>query len=110
MDSIFGEDNFAADLHVVVGELKTKSSKNLFRKLNELSKKLQAKQEEIVKKHNSLSAQYDELEHLKVNMNDYLGRDKTEKKESVIGSIKKHQNEKRENPKEKNKISKEFER
>ena len=37
-------------------------------------------------------------------------RDKTEKKESVIGSIKKHQNEKRENPKEKNKISKEFER
>ena len=77
--------------HVVAGELKTKSSKNLFRKLNEHSKELQAKQEVIIKKHNSLAAQYDELEHLKVNMNDYLGRDKTEKKkESVIGTIKNH--------------------
>jgi len=94
----------------VLEGLKNKSGKNLFRKLNERSKKLEAKQEEIAKKHNSFSVQYEELEHLKGNMNDYLGRDKTEKKESVIGSIKKHQNEKRENPKEKNKISKEFER
>lgn len=78
--------------HVVVGELKTKSSKNLFRKLNEHSKELQAKQEEIIKKHNSLAAQYEELEHLKVNMNDYLGRDRTEKKkESIIGTIKKYE-------------------
>ena len=77
--------------HVVAGELKTKSSKNLFRKLNEHSKELKAKQEVIIKKHNSLASQYDELEHLKVNMNDYLGRDKTEKKkESVIGTIKNH--------------------
>ena len=74
----------------VLGELKNKSGKNLFRKLNEHSKKLQAKQEEIMKKHNSLLKQYDELEHLKNNMNEYLGRDKTEKKESVIGVIKKH--------------------
>ena len=71
--------------------LKKKSGKNLFRKLNEHSKKLQVKQEEIIKKHNSLAAQYDELEHLKVNMNDYLGRDKMDrKKDSIIGSIKKH--------------------
>ena len=76
--------------HVMLGEMKTKSGKNLFKKLNEHSKKLQVKQEEIIKKHNSLSAQYDELEHLKNNMNEYLGRDKTEKKESVIGAIKKH--------------------
>lgn len=76
--------------HIVLGELKSKSGKNLFRKLNEHSKELQVKQEVIVKKHNSLSAQYEELDHLKVNMNDYLGRDKTEKKnESVIGAIKK---------------------
>ena len=68
--------------HVVVGELKTKSGKNFFRKLNEHSKKLQDRQEEIIKKHNSLSTQYDELEHLENNMNDYLGRDKTEKKKS----------------------------
>lgn len=74
--------------HVVLGELKTKSSKNLFRKLNEHSKELQAKQEEIIKKHNSLVAQYEELEHLKVNMNDYLGRDKVEKeKESIIKTL-----------------------
>ena len=45
----------------------------------------------IIKKHNSLSAQYEELEHLKNNMNEYLGRNKTEeKKESLIGTIKKH--------------------
>ncbi|EEX47683.1 hypothetical protein [Jonquetella anthropi] len=70
--------------------MKKKSGKNLFRKLNEHSKELQAKQEEIIKKHNSLLKQYDELQHLKVNMNEYLGKDKTEKKESVIGAIKKH--------------------
>ena len=75
--------------HIVTGELKTKSDKNLFRKLNEHSKELQVKQEGIVKKHNSLAAQYEELEHLKVNMNDYLGRNNTDKKkESVIGAIK----------------------
>lgn len=68
--------------------LKTKSSKNLFRKLNEYSKELQAKQEEIIEKNNSLLKQYDELEHLKNNMNEYLGRTKTDKKESVIGKIK----------------------
>ena len=97
--------------HVVVGELKTKSSKNLFRKLNEHSKELQAKQEEIIKKHNSLVAQYDELEHLKNNMNDYLGRDKTEKKkESVIGKIKKFKAEEKSKPKEKKEASKEAER
>lgn len=77
---------------IVLGEMRSKSCKNLFRELNEHSKALQVKQEEIVKKHNSLSAQYDELEHLKNNMNDYLGRDKTEKKkESVIGKIKKYE-------------------
>lgn len=75
---------------IVLEGLKTKSSKNLFRKLNEHSKELQAKQEVIAKKHNSLASQYEELEHLKNNMNEYLGRDKTEKNESVIGAIKKH--------------------
>ncbi|MFK8243252.1 MULTISPECIES: hypothetical protein [unclassified Facklamia] len=75
----------------VLEGLKKKLGKNLFRKLNEHSKELQAKQEEIAKKHNLLSAQYEELGHLKVNMNEYLGRTKTEeKKESVIGKIKKY--------------------
>jgi len=97
--------------HMVLGELKTKSSKNLFKKLNERSKELQVKQEVIAKKHNSLVAQCDELEHLKNNMNDYLGKGKTEKKrESVIGAIMKHRSEVRANSKEKNKISKEAER
>lgn len=97
--------------HIVAGELKTKSGKNFFGKLNEHSKELQAKQEDIIKKHNSLAAQYDELEHLKVNVNDYLGRDKTEdKKESVIGAIKRHQAEDKEKPKEKKEASKEAER
>ena len=73
---------------MVLGEMRSKSSKNLFRKLNEHSKASQVKQEEIVKKYNSLSAQYEELKHLKVNMNDYLGRDKIEKeKESIIKSL-----------------------
>lgn len=67
---------------------KTKSSKNLFKKLNEHFKNLQVIQEEIIKKHNSLVAQYEELEHLKVNMNDYLGRDKIEnEKESIIKTL-----------------------
>lgn len=97
--------------HVVVGELKTKSGKNLFKKLNEHSKDLQAKQEEIIKKYNSLLIQYEELEHLKVNMNNYLGRNKTEKKkESVIGTIRKHQVKDKEIPKEKKEVSKEAER
>ena len=97
--------------HVVVGELKTKSGKNIFMKLSEHFKNLQDKQEEIMKKHNSLLVEYDELEHLKNNMNEYMGRNKTEKKkESVIGSIKKHRSEEREISKEKNKISKEAER
>ena len=74
--------------HVVVGELKTKLSKNLFRKLNEHSKELQAKQEEIIKKYNSLAPQYDEFEHLKNNMNEYLGSDKVKKeKESIIKTL-----------------------
>ena len=74
--------------HVVLGELKTKSGKNLFRKLNEHSKELQVRQEEIIKKHNALSVKYEELEHLKVNMNEYLGRDKVEKeKESIIKTL-----------------------
>ena len=96
---------------MVLGELKTKSGKNLFRKLNEHSKKLQAKQEEIAKKYNALSVKYEELEHLKVNMNEYLGRNKTEdKKESVIGAIKRHQADDKEKPKEKKEASKEAER
>lgn len=70
--------------------MKKKTGKNLFRKLNEHSKELQAKQEEIAKKHNALSVKYEELERLKNNMNEYLDRDKVEKKESVIGAIKKH--------------------
>ncbi len=72
---------------IVLEGLKKKSGKNLFRKLNEHSKALQAKQEGIIKKHNSLAAQYDELEHLKNNMNEYLGRNKAEKKESVIETL-----------------------
>ena len=72
----------------VLEGLKKKSGKDLFRKLNEHSKELQAKQEVIIKKHNSLAVQYEELKHLKNNVNEYLGRNKTaEKKESVIGNI-----------------------
>ena len=51
------------------------------------------------------------MEHLKVNMNDYLGRNKKEdKKESVIGAIKRHQADDKEKPKEKKEASKEAER
>jgi len=96
--------------HVVLRELKRKSGKNNFRKLNEHFKNLKVKQEEIIKKCDSLSAQYEELEQLKVNMNEYLGRDKRDKKESVIGAIEKHKAEDKEKLKEKKKIIKKFER
>ncbi|WP_300276416.1 hypothetical protein [Peptacetobacter sp.] len=45
----------------VLEGLNKKSGKTLFRKLNEHIKKLQVRQEEIAKKHNSLAVQYDEL-------------------------------------------------
>lgn len=93
----------------MLGKLKTKSGKNIFRKLNEHSKHLQPRQEEIAKKHNALSVKHEELEHQKNNMNEYLGRDKREKKESVIGVIEKHKVEDSEMLKEKKKIIKEFE-
>ena len=97
--------------HMVLGELKTKSGKNLFRKLNEHSKELQAKQEETAKKYNALSVKYEELEHLKVNMNEYLGRDKTEKKkELVIYKLKKLKVEEKVKPIERKEASKEAER
>ena len=94
----------------VLEGLNKKSGKNLFRKLNEHSKELQAKQEEIIKKHNSLAVQYAELEHLKNNMNEYLGRNKAEKKESVIGAIKSQHIEYMDKHKEKKEVSKEVER
>ena len=51
------------------------------------------------------------MEHLKGNMNSYIGRTKTEdKKESVIGAVKKQKAEERRNPKGKIRISKEEER
>ncbi len=61
----------------MLGELKTKSGKNLFKKLNSNSKELQDKQEEIAKKYNLLSAQYEGFEDLENNMNEYMGNEKT---------------------------------
>ncbi len=95
--------------HVVLGASKAKSVKGLFKKLNEHSKNLQTKQDEIIKKYNSLSAKYDELEHLKANMNNYLGKNKTEKKKSVISEINRHRVEGKEEPKERKEVSKEVE-
>lgn len=96
--------------HVVLGEIKTNSGKNLFRKLNKHSKELQIKQEKIAKKHSSLSAQYEELEHLKVNMNEYLDRDKRKKKELVIEKIRRHKEQDKKISKEKKEKMKEVER
>ena len=76
---------------VVLGEMRSKSSRNLFRKLNEHSKKLQIKQERIAKQHDSLMEEFTELRHLKNNMDDYLGREqRIEKKprESILKQIK----------------------
>ncbi|HEL1072233.1 TPA: relaxase, partial [Streptococcus equi subsp. zooepidemicus] len=45
---------------------------------------------EIMKKHNSLSVEYDELEHLKNSMNEYMGNEKTSEmqpKKSIIKQI-----------------------
>lgn len=96
--------------HVMLGEMKTKSGKNLFRKLNEHSKKLQDRQEGIIKKHNSLAAQYEELEHLKANLTDYIGRNRYEKKGSVIGAIKKFKIEEKSKPTKRKEASKDEER
>ena len=79
-------------------------------KINLEIEELQTKQEEIIKKHNSLAVQYAELEHLKNSMNEYFGRNKAEKKESVIGAIKSQQIEYMDKHKEKKEVSKEVER
>lgn len=51
------------------------------------------------------------MEHLKNNMNDYLGRAKQEeKKESVIGVIKKYHSEEKVKPTVKKEVSKKVER
>ena len=76
---------------MVLGEMRSKSSKNLFMKLNEHSKDVGLKQERIAKQHDSLMEEFTELKHLKNNMDDYLGREqKTEKKprESILKQIK----------------------
>lgn len=95
---------------MVLGEMRSKSGKNLFRKLNEHSKKLQDRQEGIIKKHNSLAAQYEELEHLKANLTDYIGRNRYEKKGSVIGAIKKFKIEEKSKPTKRKEASKDEER
>ena len=69
-----------------------------------------AKLTEIAKKYNALSVKYEELEHLKVNMNEYLGRDKREKKESVIEKISRHKEQDKKISKEKKEKMKEVER
>ena len=77
--------------NTVLERLRSKSGKNLFRKLNEHSKDLGLKQERIAKQHDSLMEEFTELKHLKNNMDDYLGREqKTEKKprESILKQIK----------------------
>ncbi|EHO82718.1 hypothetical protein HMPREF0380_01575 [Eubacterium infirmum F0142] len=78
-------------------------------KIRQELSEIQAKQEEIARKHSSLLVQYEELEHLKGNMNEYLGRNKAEKKESVIGAIEKHKDEDKKKLKEKKRVSKEAE-
>ena len=75
---------------ILLEGLRSKSGKNLFRKLNEHSKDLGLKQERIARQHDSLMDEFTELKHLKNNMDDYIGREKTKKKrESVACLIKK---------------------
>ncbi len=77
--------------NTVLERLRSKSGKNLFRKLNEHSKDLGLKQERIAKQHDSLMEEFTELRHLKNNMDDYLGREqRIEKKprESILKQIK----------------------
>lgn len=90
---------------VVLGEMRSKSGKNLFRKLNEHSKDLGLKQERILRQHDSLMDEFTELKHLKNNMDDYLGREqRTEKKprESILKQIKEIREEDRERKSPKN--------
>ena len=77
--------------NTVLERLRSKSGKNLFRKLNEHSKDLGLKQERIAKQYDSLMEEFTELRHLKNNMDDYLGREqRVEKKprESILKQIK----------------------
>ena len=62
---------------MILRKIRNKSSKNLFKKLQKHFKALQIKQKEIVKKHNSLASQYEELGYFKNDMNEYTVNKKT---------------------------------
>lgn len=67
--------------------LKRSDGKTIFKKLNQHSKSLHDIQKELSEEHDKLQEKSSELELLKTNINQYLGRRK-EPKKSIIQQIK----------------------
>ena len=67
--------------------LKRDDGKSIFKKLNQHSKSLHDIQKELAKEHDKLQDKRSELELLKTNIDQYLGRNK-EPKKSILQQIK----------------------
>ena len=75
--------------------LKRGDGKTIFKKLNQHSKSLHDKQKELAEEHDKLQEKRGELELLKTNIDQYLGR-KEEPKKSILQQIKRESDKGRE--------------
>ncbi|WP_027132389.1 relaxase/mobilization nuclease domain-containing protein [Fusobacterium necrophorum] len=67
--------------------LKRSDGKSIFKELNQHSKNLHDKQKELAEKHDKLQEKRSELDGLKINIDQYLGRNE-EPKKSILKQIK----------------------
>ena len=77
--------------------LKQGDGKTIFKKLNQHSKSLHNIQKELAEEHDKLQEKRGELELLKTNINQYLGRNE-EPKKSILQQIKRESDKGREVP------------
>lgn len=76
----------------ILQDMKKGNAKSLFKNLNEHSKNLFSKQSKIVKEHDALLREYEELKRFKANMDKYM-KNEEQPKESTIKKIEKMKNE-----------------
>lgn len=72
--------------------MKNGNNKTLFKNLNEHSKDLYSKQYKLSQEHDALLERYEELKHLKNNMDEYMKKEDAPRK-STIRQIEKVRNE-----------------
>lgn len=71
----------------ILERIKRGDGKSIFKKLNQHSKSLHEIQKELAKEHDKLQEKRSELEQLKANIDQYIGRNE-EPKKSILQQIK----------------------